>query len=270
MAATVAGMFSVAYSLRFTVDVFWGPAATDLPLTPHEPPHWMRVPVELLVLACLVVGMLPAWSVGDFLRQRPRPVVGGDLPAFSLAVWHGLNMPLVMSLVALLGGGVVLYLALRWQRAKGTLDAPPLCTALTASASLRVAGTPEPGGGRSGRRCLGTERLQWQMLWLVCAALASGHHSALVPRPAHGNRTALPAVTRLCGAVGDWRCLRRGSCLASQIPPPGGPHADGRRRACVQHHLPVVLCTRPGPHTADGGNGHHRTDLAGPALAAEA
>ena len=53
VAATVAGMFSVAYSLRFTVDVFWGPPADDLPRTPHEPPHWMRVPVELLVLACL-------------------------------------------------------------------------------------------------------------------------------------------------------------------------------------------------------------------------
>ena len=66
MAATVAGMFSVAYSLRFTVDVFWGPRATDLPLTPRAP-HWMRVPVELLVLVCVIVGTLPAWSVGAFL-----------------------------------------------------------------------------------------------------------------------------------------------------------------------------------------------------------
>ncbi|MFX8059755.1 hypothetical protein ABTK63_20795, partial [Acinetobacter baumannii] len=54
-AAPGAGMFSVAYSLRFTVDVFWGPRATDLPLTPHEPPPWMRVPVELLVLVCVIV-----------------------------------------------------------------------------------------------------------------------------------------------------------------------------------------------------------------------
>src|SRR5471032_1190945 len=33
--ATIAGTFSVAYSLRFTVDVFFGPPATDLPHTPH-------------------------------------------------------------------------------------------------------------------------------------------------------------------------------------------------------------------------------------------
>jgi multicomponent K+:H+ antiporter subunit A len=32
--ATLAGTFSVAYALRFTVDVFFGPPATDLPHTP--------------------------------------------------------------------------------------------------------------------------------------------------------------------------------------------------------------------------------------------
>ena len=35
-------------------------------------------------------------------------MVGGDLPEYSLAIWHGVNMPLVMSLVAL-AGGIVLY-----------------------------------------------------------------------------------------------------------------------------------------------------------------
>ena len=54
LAATIAGMFSVAYSLCFTVDVFFGPKATDLPRKPHEPPHWMRVPV-----ACWWASSLP-------------------------------------------------------------------------------------------------------------------------------------------------------------------------------------------------------------------
>src|SRR5690606_2674244 len=44
--AVVAGMFSVVYSLRFTADVFFGPdTCNTLPRRPHEPPHWMRVPV---------------------------------------------------------------------------------------------------------------------------------------------------------------------------------------------------------------------------------
>ncbi|WP_268606183.1 proton-conducting transporter transmembrane domain-containing protein, partial [Escherichia coli] len=59
LAATVAGAFSVAYSLRFILQVFFGPPATDLPRAPHEPPGWMLLPSGLLVLMCLVVGILP-------------------------------------------------------------------------------------------------------------------------------------------------------------------------------------------------------------------
>ena len=173
VAATVAGMFSVAYSLRFTVDVFWGPPATDLPRPPHEPPHWMRVPVELLVLACLVVGTLPAWSVGAYLAAAARPVVGGELPTYSLAVWHGFNTPFVMSLIAL-GGGIALYAALRWHRARGTLDAPPLMQYISGQRLFEGVLAAVSLAGRSGRRLLGTGRLQWQMLWLVSAALVAG------------------------------------------------------------------------------------------------
>ena len=103
--ATVAGIFSVAYSARFVFDVFFGPpCGPDVPRQPHEPPHWMRVPVELLVLVCLVVGVAPAWSIGPLLAAAATPVVGGVLPEYSLAVWHGFNLPLMMSFVALAGG----------------------------------------------------------------------------------------------------------------------------------------------------------------------
>src|SRR5690554_1221809 len=59
--ATVAGMLSVAYSLRLVRDVFFGPVPPTLAAhQPHEPPYFMRLPVELLVLLCLAVGMAPA------------------------------------------------------------------------------------------------------------------------------------------------------------------------------------------------------------------
>ncbi|MFT4243253.1 MAG: monovalent cation/H+ antiporter subunit A [Acidovorax sp.] len=173
IAATVAGMFSVAYSLRFAVDVFFGPPATDLPHTPHEPPHWMRVPVELLVLACLVVGTLPAWAVGKYLNAAALPVVGGELPVFSLAVWHGFNTPFVMSLVAL-GGGVALYLLLRSLRSAGKVDAPPVMHRISGLRAFQATLAVVTRTGRAGRRLLSTQRLQWQMLWLVCAALVAG------------------------------------------------------------------------------------------------
>ncbi|MFY3385200.1 monovalent cation/H+ antiporter subunit A [Paracidovorax sp. MALMAid1276] len=173
VSATVAGMFSVAYSLRFTVDVFFGAPATDLPRTPHEPPHWMRVPVELLVLACLVVGTLPAWSVGAYLATAARPVVGGELPTYSLAVWHGVNTPFLMSLVAL-GGGIALYALLRWQRARGALSEAPLMQRVQGQRLFESLLAWVSQAGRRGRRLLGTGRLQWQMLWLVAAALVAG------------------------------------------------------------------------------------------------
>ncbi len=191
VAATVAGMFSVAYSLRFTVDVFFGTPATDLPRPPHEPPHWMRVPVELLVLACLVVGTLPAWSVGAYLAAAARPVVGGELPTYSLAVWHGFNTPFVMSLVAL-GGGIALYALLRWQREKGAIDAPPVMRRISGQRAFEAMLALLSLMGRNGRRLLGTGRLQWQMLWLVCAALVAGTLPLWARGLPIGDRVQLP------------------------------------------------------------------------------
>ncbi|KAB2899117.1 MAG: monovalent cation/H+ antiporter subunit A [Burkholderiaceae bacterium] len=212
-AATVAGMFSVAYSLRFTVDVFFGPPATDLPHTPHEPPHWMRVPVELLVLACLVVGMLPAWSVGQYLDAAARPVVGGTLPAFSLAVWHGLNTPFVMSVLALVGG-VLLYRVLRAQREAGRIDAPPLMVRINGRRLFEGLLALLTHAGRAGRRALGTRRLQWQMLWLVGAALMAGALPLWLHGLRLGQRGTLPlspafvvlwGLGTICAVAAAWQ-----------------------------------------------------------------
>jgi multicomponent K+:H+ antiporter subunit A len=64
------------------------------------------------VLACLVVGIAPASSVGPLLEAASLQVVGGPLPAFSLKIWHGFTPALLMSALAL-AGGAVLYVALR-------------------------------------------------------------------------------------------------------------------------------------------------------------
>ena len=125
VAATVAGLFSVTYSLRFIHDVFFGPQATDLPREPHEPPGWMRFPVELLVLACLVVGIVPEFTVGPALKSAAASVLGADMPAYSLSAWHGLNLPLAMSLAAL-AGGTVLYLLLQRHLKLRTVERTPL------------------------------------------------------------------------------------------------------------------------------------------------
>ena len=58
-----------AYSLRFVHDVFFNGEPIDLPRTPHEPPRWMKLPVEILVVICLAVGILPAWTFGPLLAS---------------------------------------------------------------------------------------------------------------------------------------------------------------------------------------------------------
>ena len=78
--ALIASSFSVAYSLRFIHQVFFGPPPTDLPREPHEPPRWMRFPVEILVVTCLVVGIVPAMTVGPYLHMAAVSVLGPATP----------------------------------------------------------------------------------------------------------------------------------------------------------------------------------------------
>lgn len=109
--ATVAGIFSVAYSARFIHDVFFNGEPINLPRLPHEPPPYLRAPVEILVAICLLVGIAPAYTVAPLLAVAASSVVGGPLPPYSLAIWHGFNLPLLMSVMALTGGA-----AMYWQR----------------------------------------------------------------------------------------------------------------------------------------------------------
>ncbi len=104
----IAGALAVAYSLRFIHDVFFNGDPIDLPRTPHEPPFWMKVPVAVLVAVCLLVGILPELTVDPLLRLAATSVLQGPLPAFDLAIWHGFEVPLLMSLTAL-SSGVALY-----------------------------------------------------------------------------------------------------------------------------------------------------------------
>ncbi|MBM4182152.1 MAG: monovalent cation/H+ antiporter subunit A [Betaproteobacteria bacterium] len=108
LVVTVAGVFAVAYSLRFIHDVFFNGEPVDLPRTPHEPPQWMKLPVEILVALCLLVGILPALTVDPILTLAAGAVLQTPVPEHNLALWHGFNPALWMSVIAMLGG-VALY-----------------------------------------------------------------------------------------------------------------------------------------------------------------
>lgn len=193
LAATVAGVFAVVYSLRFGHDVFFGGRPVDVPRRPHEPPRWMRVPIELLVMACLVVGVVPNLSVRWLLDAAARPVVGGTLPEYSLAIWHGFNAPLAMSLVAM-GGGLVLYLwraeALKMRRLRDI----PLIGRFDGRRAYEIVMGGATVAARRILRRTSSRHLQVQLFWLLVVAVAVALASALVVPLAWGDRQRVPAT----------------------------------------------------------------------------
>ncbi|WP_445116769.1 monovalent cation/H+ antiporter subunit A [Acinetobacter sp. WZC-1] len=112
--ATCAGLFAVAYSTRLVHGVFFdGDVGHKVPKkNAHEPPIGMRSPVILLAGLCILVGILPALLVQNIVNTGTR--ASTQLAGFEgvhLAIWHGFNLPLLMSLIAL-AGGVIFYFAL--------------------------------------------------------------------------------------------------------------------------------------------------------------
>ncbi len=170
--ALAASILAVAYSLRFIHSVFFGPLATDLPKEPHEAPFLMRLPVEILVIVCLLVGVFPALTIGPYLRTAAGAVLGPDLPYYSLRIWHGINFPLVMSTIALVGG-VGIYALLSGRIAAGP-EGPPLVRVLKGQRIFeRILVNVSWIWARRAFRLLGTERLQTQLRILVLVAFAA-------------------------------------------------------------------------------------------------
>jgi multicomponent K+:H+ antiporter subunit A len=188
LAATLAGVFSVAYSLRLIHRVFFGKLAQDLPHAPHEPTRWMLLPSALLVAACVLVGVFPEPVIGPYLRTATGAILGVNAPTYSLAVWHGFNAPLAMSLVAL-GGGVSLYVAVLTRRRVTTV---PLLEAINGRHLFDVTLTTLTSGADRALRRLSSSRLQMQLLLIFVVALGG---ALLLVKPfaiGWGSRPLLP------------------------------------------------------------------------------
>jgi multicomponent K+:H+ antiporter subunit A len=169
-AAVAMGVFSVAYSLRF-ISVFFGPAATGLPKEPHEPPRWMRFPVECLVVLCIAVGIMPQHVVGLVLDVAALSVLGTALPEYNLSIWHGFNLPFMMSIAAL-GGGLVLYLVLKRYFGLAERERVPVLHRLNGAQAYETCMLALARGANWLLRWTGTQRLQLQLLLLMAAMVA--------------------------------------------------------------------------------------------------
>ncbi len=109
--ATLGALFSAAYSFRFIVHTFLGPVRDDYPAKPHDPPAGMWLPPALLIVPVMALGVAP-FLAEPFVKTVTGAVLRGtaEVPDYHLAVWHGVTPALMMSVVAVLGGALLLAL----------------------------------------------------------------------------------------------------------------------------------------------------------------
>ena len=170
--ATLGGAFSIAYSLRFVLKVFFGPEPKGLPKTPHEPPTMMRMPVAVLVGICVVVGIIPAAALGEWLRTAAIAIIGPELPYYSLKIWHGITPALNMTLIAL-ALGTALYLLNRSRIDFGP-EGPPLMRRLSGQRAFDwIMANVALRAPRAALRLLTAPGLQMQLRVMVLLTIAA-------------------------------------------------------------------------------------------------
>ena len=138
--ATLAALLSTAYSVRLAVSVFLGRPRRDYPHRPHDPPAGMWLPVAILIVPVIAIGLLPALIAGPIVERTALAVVGGPLPDYTLAIWHGVTPALFMSIVALAGGAILFALYPAADRIRLAFPRPDAKRIYDATISALVAG----------------------------------------------------------------------------------------------------------------------------------
>ncbi|TNF56066.1 MAG: monovalent cation/H+ antiporter subunit A, partial [Burkholderiales bacterium] len=212
-AVTLAGVFSVAYSLRFVHDTYFNGPLGDVPNThPHEPPLGMKLPAMLLVSLCILVGLLPAVTFGPLVDVAATALVARPLPDYHLSIWHGFNLPLLMSVVALMAG-VGLYLWLARGRRLHRISSEDWFGPATGRQVFDAA--VDGLFGFAGRLSAKLENgsLQRYLAWMVAAAIVVGAAPLLGSGLGTGDRELLPADPL---AVAVWLLLLA-TCMALTV-----------------------------------------------------
>ncbi len=103
--ATVGSLFSAAYCFRLVWHTFLGPVRDDYPSKPHDPNPGMWLPPALLAVLVVVIGVAP-FLAEPFVKMVTASLLGvaAEVPDKHIKIWHGLVPALYMSIVAVVGG----------------------------------------------------------------------------------------------------------------------------------------------------------------------
>jgi len=123
--AVLASLFTFVYSLHLFSTVFLGKEVSCVtPKKPHEAPLGMLLPTILLVLLNLIVAFFPNITAHALIAPATL-VVSGSLPDIHVMFWHGFTVPLMMTLVVVVGGAI-LYSCLSLRKPELGQDTFPL------------------------------------------------------------------------------------------------------------------------------------------------
>ncbi|HCN34725.1 MULTISPECIES: monovalent cation/H+ antiporter subunit A [Acinetobacter] len=172
--ATLAGIFAVAYSVRLVHGVFFdGPLGKQVPnKDAHEPPFGMRAPATLLAILCILVGLFPALLVENIVNSTARASTQVmDFEGAHLALWHGFNMPLLMSLIASIGG-LIFYFSLAKGGKIREIDLDPYLGRLQGRVAFDLFLKSLLLNSRKFKRWTENGKLQSYILWIVIFSIA--------------------------------------------------------------------------------------------------
>lgn len=172
--ATLAGIFAVAYSVRLVHGVFFdGPLGKQVPnKDAHEPPFGMRAPATLLAILCILVGLFPALLVENIVNSTARASTQVmDFEGAHLALWHGFNMPLLMSAIALVGG-LIFYFSLAKGGKIREIDLDPYLGRLQGRVAFDLFLKSLLLNSRKFKRLTENGKLQSYILWIVVFSIA--------------------------------------------------------------------------------------------------
>ena len=172
--ATLAGIFAVAYSVRLVHGVFFdGPLGKQVPnKDAHEPPFGMRAPATLLAILCILVGLFPALLVENIVNSTARASTQVmDFEGVHLALWHGFNMPLLMSVIASIGG-LIFYFSLAKGGKIREIDLDPYLGRLQGRVAFDLFLKSLLLNSRKFKRWTENGKLQSYILWIVIFSIA--------------------------------------------------------------------------------------------------
>lgn len=122
--ATIGATFSVGYSLRLAVHLFFGQPREAEPFArAHDPAFGMWASPAFLTVLAVLLGLVPMLLAAPLVGAVAGAVTGTGVPEFDLALWHGVNLALILSLIAVAGGTLLLW---QHKRLLGVWERMPL------------------------------------------------------------------------------------------------------------------------------------------------